>query len=83
MIKDEIWSVSLKKAVAFFDSQSDLTKTEHGYVFRGCRISLEELPPKGSSNWHMPRIRLMIEGPEEDVATIYHRFFIQFLTAGG
>lgn len=83
MIKDEIWSISLEKAVAFFNGQPDITKTADGFLFRDCRISLQALPPKGSAKWHMPRIRLMIEGPDEDVAAIYHRFFIQFLTAGG
>ena len=83
MVRDEIWSVSLEKATAFFEAQRDLAKTEDGFVFRSCRISLQELPSKDSAKWHMPRIRLFIEGPDEDVANIYHRFFIQFLTAGG
>ena len=84
MVKEETWSVSLDRANAFFRAQEDVTWMYDGcYLFGSCRIFLTELQPKNMGIWASKRIRIRLEGEAEDVSTIYHRFFIQFLTAGG
>ena len=84
MIKDEIWSISLQRAVAFFREQEDVieeSRTE--YVCGTCRVVLTELKPKGMGVWAAKRIQLHMEGEDADVENLYHRFFIQFLSTGG
>ena len=84
MVKDEIWSVSIDRAGAFFQAQQDVIEESH-MVFRfgACRITLKEAAPKQMRDWAMPRVQVYIEGEESDVKKIYHRFMLQFLTAGG
>ena len=53
------------------------------FTFRSCRIRLTELPPRGEGIWAVKRIRLHMEGDDADVENIYHRYFMQFLSAGG
>ena len=84
MIKEEIWSVSLQRARAFFREQSDVTEeNSNTFVYNSCRITLTELKPKGMGVWAAKRIQLHMEGEDPDVETIYHRYFIQFLSTGG
>ncbi|MBR6800167.1 MAG: hypothetical protein IKM61_00245 [Eubacteriaceae bacterium] len=84
MIKDEVWSVSLDRAVRFFDSLEDVEKTnENEYRYLSAVIRLTELKPKGMGIWAAKRIKLHIEGNDEDTEAVYHRFFIQFLSTGG
>ena len=84
MIKEEIWSISIQRARAFFREQADVTE-ENGnlFVFRSCRIGLTELKPKGMGVWAAKRIQVRMEGQDADVEDIYHRYFIQFLSTGG
>ena len=84
MIKEETWSVPMQRARAFFREQEDVTE-ECGnvFVFGSCRIELTELKPKGMGVWAAKRIRINIEGEDDDVSAIYHRFFMQFLSTGG
>jgi len=82
MVLRENWSVSIERAEAFFAAQPDVTKTERGFLFRSCRICLREDTGKVGP-WPIPRIVLHMEGPEEDVRAIHHRFFLRFLSAGG
>ena len=37
----------------------------------------------GMGVWAAKRTRVLMEGEEQDVEEIYHRFFIRFLTTGG
>lgn len=84
MIKEEIWSISIQRARAFFRDQKDVTEeNENAFVFGTCRISLTELRPKGMGVWAAKRIQVRMEGEQEDTEKIYHRFFIQFLSTGG
>lgn len=84
MIKEETWSVSLQRARAFFREQPDVEEeTANVFVFGSCRITLTELKPKGMGVWAAKRIQLRMEGEDADVETIYHRYFIQFLSTGG
>lgn len=83
MRKDEIWAISLELIESFFQRQPDVTETMHELRYESCRIHLTALPPKGENFWQMPQTRIVIEGPECEVAAIYRRFFLQFLSAGG
>ena len=84
MIKEEIWSVSIQRARAFFRDQEDVREESMNvYLFGSCRVILTELKPKGMGVWAAKRIRLHMEGEDADVEAIYHRYFIQFLSTGG
>ena len=83
MRREEIWSVSIARITAFFDIQQDITKTTAGYQYQDCRIALTALPPKEAARFAMPRTQVVFEGSDAAVSAIYHRFLIQFLTAGG
>ena len=84
MVKDEIWSVSIDRARAFFRSQSDVLEDGcNVFVYNSCRAKLTELKPKGMGVWAAKRINIHMEGEDEDVSQLYHRFFIQFLSTGG
>ena len=84
MRKEEIWSVSIQRARAFFREQADVTEEGlNDYTFGTCRISLTELKPKGMGVWAAKRIQVCMEGEDADVEAIYHRYFIQFLSTGG
>lgn len=84
MLKEEIWSVSMERARAFFRTQEDvLEESSTVFCFKSARVTLTELKPKGMGVWAAKRIKLSIEGGEEDVQEVYHRFFMQFLSTGG
>ena len=83
MVKEEIWSVSIERARAFFRSQEDVREEAGLFYFNTARAWLTELKPKGMGIWAAKRIKVYIEGEDEDVENIYHRFFIQFLSTGG
>lgn len=84
MIKEEIWSISIQRARAFFREQIDaVEENANTFVFGSCRIQLTELKPKGMGVWAAKRIQVRMEGEDTDVENIYHRFFIQFLSTGG
>ena len=84
MTKEETWSVSIQRARAFFQEQQDVRQEgPNAFTFGTCRIQLTELKPKGMGIWAAKRIRVFLEGSEEDVEAIYHRYFIQFLSTGG
>ena len=84
MLKEEIWSIAITHAREFFRKQADVTEESiNCFVYGSCRIELTELKPKGMGIWAAKRIKVRMEGGEEDTAAIYHRFFIQFLSTGG
>lgn len=84
MLKEETWSVSMEKAKAFFRAQEDVAvESPTVFLFNTARVTLTELKPKGMGMWAAKRIKLHIEGGDEDVNAIYHRFFMQFLSTGG
>lgn len=84
MIKEETWSISIQRARSFFREQTDVTE-ENANVFLcgSCRITLTELKPKGMGVWAAKRIKIHMEGDDADVESIYHRYFMQFLSTGG
>ena len=83
MQRDEIWSISITRISAFFDAQPDLIKTSTGYRSSDCQITLRALTPNNAVRISIPRTQVIFEGSDASVAAIYHRFLIQFLTAGG
>ena len=84
MMKEETWSVSIQRARAFFREQEDVTEESiNAFLYNTCRITLTELKPKGMGVWAAKRIKICMEGEDADVAKIYHRYFIQFLSTGG
>ena len=84
MMKEEIWSISIQRARAFFREQEDVTEEgPNDFSFGSCRIRISELKPKGMGIWAAKRIQLHMEGEDADVEAIYHRYFIQFLSTGG
>ena len=84
MTKDEIWSISIQRARAFFREQEDvIEENANTFTFCSCRIQLTELKPKGMGVWAAKRIQVRMEGEDADVENIYHRYFIQFLSTGG
>ena len=84
MIKQEIWSVPIQRARAFFREQEDVSEERIDvFLYGTCRIQLTELKPKGMGVWAAKRIQVRMEGEDADVEAIYHRFFIQFLSTGG
>lgn len=84
MMKEETWGVSIDRARRFFREQADVTEEQaNRFRFVSCVISLTELKPKGMGVWAAKRTRVRFEGEDADVETIYHRFFIQFLSTGG
>ena len=84
MIKEETWSISIQRARAFFREQEDVTEESiNSFTCGSCGITLTELKPKGMGVWAAKRIRIRMEGEDADVESIYHRYFIQFLSTGG
>ena len=84
MIKEETWAVSIQRARSFFREQEDVMEESlNDFSFGSCRIHLTELKPKGMGVWAAKRIQVRMEGEDADVETIYHRYFIQFLSTGG
>ena len=84
MLKEETWSIPIQRARAFFREQEDVTEENPNcYYFGTCRIQLTELKPKGMGVWAAKRIQVRMEGEDADVESIYHRYFIQFLSTGG
>ena len=83
MRKTQIWAVSSEKMEAFFRQQPDVTEAETMFHFGACRITITALPPRGEGFWTTPQTQICMEGPEQELEQIYHRFFLQFLSAGG
>ena len=84
MVKEEIWGVSIRRAESFFRDQEDVAEEGcNDFRFGSCRIRLTELEPGNMGIWAADRTCVRMEGEAVDVENIYHRYFIQFLSAGG
>jgi len=84
MTKEETWSVPIQRVRSFFREQEDVTEENCNLFLCGsCRITLTELKPKGMGVWAAKRLLIRMEGDDADVESIYHRYFIQFLSTGG
>ena len=81
MTKEEIWRVPLQRAVAFFREQEDVTEEGANlFLFRSCRIVLNELKPASIGVWAAKRVKVRMEGEDADVEELHHRFVLQFLS---
>ena len=84
MMKEETWGISTDRARTFFREQEDVREENRNlFHYNSCHITLTELKPKGMGVWAAKRTRVHMEGEDQDVEEIYHRFFIRFLTTGG
>ena len=84
MMKEETWGISTDRARTFFREQEDVREENRNlFLYNSCLITLTELKPKGMGVWAAKRTRVQMEGEDQDVEEIYHRFFIRFLTTGG
>lgn len=82
MVIDENWGVSMQQVCTFFREQPDVEPLETGFRFCNCRIMLTASQSRLGS-LVIPRTRLRIEGPQDQVQIIHRRFFLHFLSAGG
>ena len=82
MLLNENWAVKSDRIGDFFRSQDDVTESEGIFFFKSCRITLTSLPPQNGI-FAVSRTELQIDGPDDEVHEIHHRFFLRFLSAGG
>ena len=83
---DKVITVRFNEKVlgnTFTVSGAEVASVERSADDVTCRITLTELKPKGMGVWAAKRIKVHMEGDAPDVETIYHRYFIQFLSTGG
>ena len=80
---DENWGIEITRIQRFFDAEADVFKEIDGYRYAHCQITLTAIAPQPNALIPIPRTRLEIEGPDEEVRVIHRRFFLRFLSAGG
>lgn len=83
MIRSELWAVEYARLESFFRSQSDVHPATEGFRYGSCEIRLEALSNRQMGGLSFPQIRVTFHGEEKDVNSIYHRFFMRFISAGG
>ena len=83
MRREENWAVDEGRIRAFFIAQPDVTQTKDGFTFGGCQIRLIPVSGQLFEKWQQQRTIVIMDGPDEDTARIYQRFFLRFLSAGG
>lgn len=83
MVIKEKWGISAKDVSAFFQEQKDVSVSEDAFYYQDCRITFTGVEELVFGKWKMPYTKIQFEGPEESVNTIYRRFFLRFLSAGG
>ena len=83
MVICENWAVSLDRATRFFRSQPEVISEGNGFRWGNCRITLTEQAGLMMGRFPIARTEIRIEGPESEAKAVYHRFYLQFLSAGG
>lgn len=84
MQHSEIWSISAERISSFFASQDDVRQEgPRHYACGQCEVFIEVLPFHMVGRFHLPQTRVTFNGPDEDSGRLYHRFFLQFISAGG
>ena len=83
MQKTEIWAVEYSRIARFFRCQPDVVQTDSGFLFGACRIAVTALEYRRVGSMRLPRTRVAFEGEESALRTIYRRFLLEFLSAGG
>ena len=80
---EENWAIDESRICAFFTAQPDVTQTAEGFAFGGCQIRLIPVSGQLLGKWQQQRTIVIMDGPDDDTAQIYQRFFLRFLSAGG
>ena len=83
MRKEENWAIEEGRIRAFFAAQPDVVQTDEGFAYGNCQIRLVPVSGQLFGKWEQKRTIVVMDGPDEDTARIYQRFFLQFLSAGG
>ena len=83
MVIDENWGIPVERARAFFRAQPEAAERSGRFFWGGCVITLTPDEDMLAGRWTIPRTQIRFEGPEKDVQAVHHRFFLQFLSAGG
>ncbi len=83
MLLDENWAIKTSRIREFFRCQDDITGSENTFYYKNCRITLLPLPPLQTGIFAVSRTQVRMDGPEEELREIHHRFFLRFLSAGG
>lgn len=83
MRREEVWAVDERRIAVFFREQPDASPTESGFAFRGCRVTVTALEPRRMAGMALPQTRVAFEGEDASVISIYRRFLLRFLSAGG
>ena len=83
MTIEENWAVDPKRVRDFFAAQPGAVETEDGFWLEDCRIHLTAVPSMLLGKFPVTRTLLRLEGEQDAVKAVHHRFFLQFLSAGG
>ena len=83
MRREENWAIEEGRIRTFFAAQPDVTQTAEGFAFGGCQIRLIPVSGQLLGKWQQQRTIVIMDGPDDDTAQIYQRFFLQFLSADG
>ena len=79
----ENWGINHRRVREFFEQQSDVERSEQGYVYQKCVIRIHELAAKEVGAIRIERTQVEMEGPEPEITQIHNRFILHFLSAGG
>ena len=80
---EEVWALDTGRITAFFEDQQDVTPAGSGFAFRDCRITVTALEPRRMAGMALPQTRVAFDGAETSVMSVYQRFHLRFLSAGG
>lgn len=84
MLVRETWGLSLDRILGFLRSQADIIQSRDlSFRCGACEIRLTELPSQAFGAIRIPRTLVEFDGEDRDTESMRHRFFIQFLSAGG
>ena len=80
---NEIWALDEARLRSFFDAQIDVTPQDAGYQFLHTAITFSPVPPNPQARFQPKRTEITFDGPPSEEQTIYRRFFLCFVSAGG
>ena len=83
MLLNENWAISAERIEDFFRHQDDVTESSGEFFYKSCCITLTPLPPSQAGIFSLSRTAVRMDGPDEEVQEIHHRYFLRFLSAGG
>ena len=83
MRKAEVWAIDENRISAFFREQPNSSPAESGFSFGDCRVTVTALEPRRMAGMALPQTLITFEGEEASVISVYQRFLLRFLSAGG